>query len=94
TDADKSPDFINACSLIAMLHDLDLSHLFEEEVTEKQKTTLGSKHTISETIEKIKAAAEDVRQSAERIRQIVELAPRHCAIEIIKPEGELRLYKQ
>nr|XP_016439495.1 PREDICTED: CBL-interacting serine/threonine-protein kinase 21-like [Nicotiana tabacum] len=59
--------FINAFRLIAMSHDLDLSRIFEKEDTEKQKTTLGSKHTIHETIEKIKAAAEHVRLSAERI---------------------------
>ncbi|XP_009606835.1 CBL-interacting serine/threonine-protein kinase 21 isoform X1 [Nicotiana tomentosiformis] len=66
-DVDERPNFINAFRLIAMSHDLDLSRIFEKEDTEKQKTTLGSKHTIHETIEKIKAAAEHVRLSAERI---------------------------
>ncbi|XP_009759144.1 CBL-interacting serine/threonine-protein kinase 21-like isoform X3 [Nicotiana tabacum] len=116
-DVDERPNFINAFRLIAMSHDLDLSRLFEEEDMEKEKITLGSKHTIDETIEKIKAAAEHVRLSAERIdkcklqihpskmikasnsyidltAQVVELAPNHCAIEITKSEGELRLYKQ
>ncbi|KAI5675467.1 hypothetical protein M9H77_06417 [Catharanthus roseus] len=59
--------FINAFQLIAMSHDLDLSRLFEEQDSEKQKTTLGSKHTISETIEKIEAAAKDVSLSIERM---------------------------
>ncbi|OIS96794.1 PREDICTED: CBL-interacting serine/threonine-protein kinase 21 [Nicotiana attenuata] len=116
-DVDERPNLINAFRLIAMSHDLDLSRLFEEEDMEKEKITLGSKHTIDETIEKIKAAAEHVRLSAERIdkcklqihpskmikasnsyidltAQVVELAPNHCAIEITKSEGELRLYKQ
>ncbi|KAL6984994.1 CBL-interacting serine/threonine-protein kinase 21 [Sarracenia purpurea var. burkii] len=62
-----SPSFINAFQLIAMSHDLDLSGLFEEKDNEKQKTKLGSKHTINKTIEKIEAAAKDVSLSVERM---------------------------
>ncbi|THG04283.1 hypothetical protein TEA_027257 [Camellia sinensis var. sinensis] len=36
---------------------------------EKQKTTLGSKHTINETIQKIEAAAKDVSLSVERMNK-------------------------
>lgn len=61
-----TPSFINAFQLIAMSHDLDLSGLFEVQNNEKQKTTLGSKHTVHETIEKIEAAARDVSLSVER----------------------------
>ncbi|GFS36089.1 CBL-interacting protein kinase 21 [Actinidia rufa] len=64
-----TPSFINAFQLIAMSHDLDLSGLFEEQDNEKQKTTLGSKHTINETIEKIEAAAKDVSLSVERMNK-------------------------
>ncbi|CAA2961078.1 CBL-interacting serine threonine- kinase 21 [Olea europaea subsp. europaea] len=59
--------FINAFQLIATSQDLDLSGLFEEQETEKRKTKLGSKHTISETIQKIKAAAKDASLSVEKI---------------------------
>ncbi|XP_058207756.1 CBL-interacting serine/threonine-protein kinase 21-like isoform X2 [Rhododendron vialii] len=62
-----TPSFINAFQLIAMSQDLDLSGLFEEEDNEKHKTTLGSKLTINETIEKIEAAAKDVSLSVERM---------------------------
>ncbi|CAL5328463.1 CBL-interacting serine/threonine-protein kinase 21 isoform X1 [Camellia sinensis] len=61
------PSFINAFQLIAMSQDLDLSRLFEEQDNEKQKTTLGSKLTINETIEKIEAAAKDACLSVERM---------------------------
>lgn len=61
-----TPSFINAFQLIAMSQDLDLSGLFEVQNNEKQKTTLGSKHTVHETIEKIEAAARDVSLSVER----------------------------
>ncbi|KAI4344379.1 hypothetical protein L6164_011613 [Bauhinia variegata] len=64
----KSPSFINAFQLIAMSQDLDLSGLFEEQDQKKQTTRLGSKHTINETIERIEAAATDVRLSVERIK--------------------------
>lgn len=65
TEAD-SPHFINAFQLIAMSNDLDLSGLFEEE-DNMQKTKLGSKHSIHETVEKIEVAAKDVRLSVERL---------------------------
>ncbi|KAI8565796.1 hypothetical protein RHMOL_Rhmol03G0289400 [Rhododendron molle] len=51
---------------------------------EKHKTTLGSKLTISETIEKIEAAAKDV----------IEVAPTHCVVEISKSLGELEPYTE
>ncbi|MED6191579.1 CBL-interacting serine/threonine-protein kinase 21 [Stylosanthes scabra] len=64
----KSSSFINAFQLIAMSQDLDLSGLFEEEQGHKKQTTrFGSKHTINETIEKIEAAATDMRLSVEKI---------------------------
>lgn len=63
----RPPSFINAFQLIAMSHDLDLSGLFEEEDNEKHKTTLGSKHTINETLEKIEAAAKDASLCVERM---------------------------
>lgn len=63
----KSSSFINAFQLIAMSEDLDLSGLFEEQDEKKQRTRLGSKHTINETIEKIEAAATDVRMSVEKM---------------------------
>ncbi|XP_058754982.1 CBL-interacting serine/threonine-protein kinase 21 [Vicia villosa] len=59
----KSSSFINAFQLIAMSQDLDLSALFEEQDHKKQITMFGSQHTISETVEKIEAAATDVRLS-------------------------------
>ncbi|KAA8522777.1 hypothetical protein F0562_009200 [Nyssa sinensis] len=68
TKMPRNPSFINAFQLIAMSHDLDLSGLFEEQDNEKQKTTLGSKHTINETIQKIEAAAKDVSLSVERMK--------------------------
>ncbi|GAV87245.1 Pkinase domain-containing protein/NAF domain-containing protein [Cephalotus follicularis] len=58
--------FINAFQLIAMSNDLDLSGLFEEQ-NDKEKTRLGSKHTLGETIKKIEAAAMDVSLSIERM---------------------------
>ncbi|RWR82613.1 CBL-interacting serine/threonine-protein kinase 21-like protein [Cinnamomum micranthum f. kanehirae] len=67
TDKTKSSNFINAFQLIAMSNDLDLSGFFEEEDNEKQKTKLGSKHSIHETIEKIQVAAKDARLSVERM---------------------------
>ncbi|KAH1117127.1 hypothetical protein GLYMA_17G066300v4 [Glycine max] len=63
----KSSSFINAFQLIAMSQDLDLSGLFEEQDEKKQRTRLGSKHTINETIEKIEAAATDVGLSIEKM---------------------------
>ncbi|KAL3532867.1 hypothetical protein ACH5RR_006388 [Cinchona calisaya] len=112
-----SSTFINAFQLIAMSHDLDLSRLFEEKGNEKQKITLGSRHTIDETIEKIKAAAKDVSLSVERMNnskmkmhpskmtrcsrscldlsaQVIEVAPKHCVVEVSKSTGELGLYKE
>ncbi|KAM7268126.1 hypothetical protein ACFE04_010292 [Oxalis oulophora] len=62
----KSQSFINAFQLIAMSHDLDLSGLFDEQ-HDKETTRLGSKLTVSETIEKIEAAAKDVSLSVERM---------------------------
>lgn len=59
--------FINAFQLIAMSHDLDLSRLFEEQDSEKQKTKMGSEHTITETIEKLEAAAREASLSVERM---------------------------
>ncbi|XP_061951014.1 CBL-interacting serine/threonine-protein kinase 21-like isoform X3 [Populus nigra] len=67
TETPKSSSFINAFQLIAMSHDLDLSGLFEEQAIRKQKTRLGSKHTVNETIRKIEAAAMDVSLSVERM---------------------------
>ncbi|KAK4265453.1 hypothetical protein QN277_026505 [Acacia crassicarpa] len=61
----KSSSFINAFQLIAMSEDLDLSGLFEER-DHKQKTRIGSKHNIDETIEKIETAATDVKLSIEK----------------------------
>ncbi|KAE9462442.1 hypothetical protein C3L33_05623, partial [Rhododendron williamsianum] len=66
TKTSNTPSFINAFQLIAMSQDLDLSGLFEVQNYEKQKTTLGSTHTIHKTIEKIEAAARDVSLSVER----------------------------
>ncbi|KAK6942409.1 NAF domain, partial [Dillenia turbinata] len=67
----KSATFINAFQLIAMSHDLDLSGLFQDQAKvldeDKQKTRLGSQHTINETIKKIEAAAKDVSLSVERM---------------------------
>ncbi|KAI4335450.1 hypothetical protein L6164_014094 [Bauhinia variegata] len=68
TKVTKSPSFINAFQLIAMSQDLDLSGLFEEQDQKKQTKRLGSTHNINETIEKIEAAAADVRLSVERIK--------------------------
>ncbi|KAJ4734143.1 CBL-interacting serine/threonine-protein kinase 21 [Rhynchospora pubera] len=51
--------FINAFELIAMSSDLDLSGFFQEE----KKTMLGSKHPITETLEKIKVAAQEASLS-------------------------------
>ncbi|KAK3020379.1 hypothetical protein RJ639_047244, partial [Escallonia herrerae] len=80
----QEPRFINAFQLIAMSHDLDLSRLFEEQASihfqdnEKQKTTLGSKHTIDETIEKVKAAAKDLSLSVERMNNSkMKMLPKH-----------------
>ncbi|KAL3566754.1 hypothetical protein D5086_032169 [Populus alba] len=67
TENPKSSSFINAFQLIAMSHDLDLSGLFVEQDDRKQKTRLGSKHTVNETIRKIEAAAMDVSLSVERM---------------------------
>ncbi|XP_043696235.1 CBL-interacting serine/threonine-protein kinase 21 [Telopea speciosissima] len=67
TGMPKSSSFINAFQLIAMSSDLDLSGLFEEQVEDKQRTRLGSKHSINETIEKIEVAAKDASLSVERM---------------------------
>ncbi|XP_059636247.1 CBL-interacting serine/threonine-protein kinase 21 isoform X2 [Cornus florida] len=64
TKIPHNSSFINAFQLIAMSQDLDLSGLFEE-----KKITLGSKHTINETLEKIEAAANDVSLSVERMNK-------------------------
>ncbi|KAJ4957673.1 hypothetical protein NE237_024784 [Protea cynaroides] len=67
TGMPKPSSFINAFQLIAMSSDLDLSGLFEEQNEEKQRTMLGSKHPINETIKKIEVAAKDVGLSVERM---------------------------
>ncbi|KAJ6382132.1 hypothetical protein OIU77_030731 [Salix suchowensis] len=67
TETPESSSFINAFQLIAMSHDLDLSGLFEEKEDKKQKTRLGSEHSVHETIRKIEAAATDVSLSVERM---------------------------
>ncbi|XP_057966989.1 CBL-interacting serine/threonine-protein kinase 21 isoform X2 [Malania oleifera] len=67
TKIPKPSNFINAFQLIAMSNDLDLSGLFEEKGDDKQKTRIGTKHTINETIMKIEEAAKDVRLSVERM---------------------------
>ncbi|XP_015582860.1 CBL-interacting serine/threonine-protein kinase 21 [Ricinus communis] len=67
TKMPKSSSFINAFQLIAMSHDLDLSGLFEEQEDKKQRTRLGSKHTVNETIKKIEAVAMDASLSVERM---------------------------
>ncbi|AES92374.2 CBL-interacting kinase [Medicago truncatula] len=63
----KSSSFINAFQLIAMFQDFDLFTLFEEQDHMKQTTRLGSQHTITETVEKIEAAAADVRLSVKKM---------------------------
>ncbi|RZB55578.1 CBL-interacting serine/threonine-protein kinase 21 isoform X1 [Glycine soja] len=74
----KSSSFINAFQLIAMSQDLDLSGLFEEQDEKKQRTRLGSKHTINETIEKIEAAATDVGLSIEKMNNFkIKMQPKH-----------------
>ncbi|KAJ6698737.1 CBL-INTERACTING SERINE/THREONINE-PROTEIN KINASE 21-RELATED [Salix purpurea] len=69
TETPESSSFINAFQLIAMSHDLDLSGLFRRKRQEdkKQKTRLGSEHSVHETIRKIEAAATDVSLSVERM---------------------------
>uniref|UniRef100_A0A6M2F9R9 non-specific serine/threonine protein kinase n=1 Tax=Populus davidiana TaxID=266767 RepID=A0A6M2F9R9_9ROSI len=68
TETPKSSSFINAFQLIAMSHDLDLSGLFEEQEDKKQKTRLGSEHSVHDTIRKIEVAAMDVSLSVERMK--------------------------
>ncbi|KAL9362628.1 hypothetical protein Peur_045413 [Populus x canadensis] len=68
TETPESSSFINAFQLIAMSHDLDLSGLFEEQANKKQKTRLGSEHSVHETIRKIEVAALDVSLSVERMK--------------------------
>ncbi|GAB2291494.1 CBL-interacting serine/threonine-protein kinase 21 [Dionaea muscipula] len=63
----STPGFINAFQLIALSHDLDLSGLFEEKDDDKHRITLVSKHTISETTERVEAAARDTCFIVERI---------------------------
>lgn len=63
----KSRSFINAFQLIATSNDLDLSGLFEEKGDDKQKTKLGSKLAINETVMKIEEAAKEVSLSVERM---------------------------
>ncbi|CAN6271653.1 unnamed protein product [Urochloa humidicola] len=53
---------INAFQPIATCSDLDLSGLFQE-----QKSKLGSPHTLQETLEKIRIAAQDVSLSMWRL---------------------------
>ncbi|KAL5066079.1 hypothetical protein RYX36_027816 [Vicia faba] len=65
----KSSSFINAFQLIAMFQDLDLSAIFEEQDHKKQIKMFGSQHTISETVEKIEAAATDVRLSVMKMNK-------------------------
>ncbi|GAB4838204.1 CBL-interacting serine/threonine-protein kinase 21 [Ancistrocladus abbreviatus] len=72
----QTPGFINAFQLIAMSYDLDLSGLFEEKDDDKHRIMLGSKHTISETIERIEAAARDACLSFERMHNFkIKLQP-------------------
>ncbi|KAJ6923524.1 hypothetical protein NC652_016987 [Populus alba x Populus x berolinensis] len=68
TETPESSSFINAFQLIAMSHDLDLSGLFEEQEDKKQKTRLGSEHSVHDTIRKIEVAAMDVSLSVERMK--------------------------
>ncbi|KAI5585491.1 hypothetical protein BDE02_06G149800 [Populus trichocarpa] len=68
TETPESSSFINAFQLIAMSHDLDLSGLFEEQEDKKQKTRLGSEHSVHETIRKIEVAAMDASLSVERTK--------------------------
>ncbi|CAN6450214.1 unnamed protein product [Victoria cruziana] len=68
-DQNKQPNFINAFQLIAMSNDLDLSGLFKEKSDENCKRRFGSKYSISETIEKIEAAANNVQLAVERMNQ-------------------------
>ncbi|KAF3791130.1 CBL-interacting serine/threonine-protein kinase 21 [Nymphaea thermarum] len=65
----KQSNFINAFQLIAMSNDLDLSGLFKEKNDENCKRRFGSKYTMSETIEKIEAAANNVQLSVKRMNQ-------------------------
>ncbi|GMI97552.1 SNF1-RELATED PROTEIN KINASE 3.4, CBL-interacting protein kinase 21 [Hibiscus trionum] len=62
----KASNFINAFKLIAMSDDLDLSGLFEGQDDKRQRTKIGSKHTVNETITKIESAAMGVSLSVER----------------------------
>ncbi|XWS28066.1 hypothetical protein CRYUN_Cryun25bG0034100 [Craigia yunnanensis] len=64
----QSSNFINAFQLIAMSHDLDLSGLFEGQDGKRQRTRIGSKHTVNETIKKIEAAAMDVSLSVKKMK--------------------------
>ncbi|XP_057536827.1 CBL-interacting serine/threonine-protein kinase 21 [Amaranthus tricolor] len=57
--------FINAFQLIAMSYELDLSALFEENDDKKNRIMLGSKYTVTETIQKIEAAARNASFSIE-----------------------------
>ncbi|KNA08776.1 hypothetical protein SOVF_159670 [Spinacia oleracea] len=61
----ETQGFINAFQLIAMSSDLDLSTLFEEQDDKNNRIMLGSKYTITETIEKIEKAASDASLSVE-----------------------------
>ncbi|GMH16634.1 hypothetical protein Nepgr_018475 [Nepenthes gracilis] len=63
----QTPGFINAFQLIAMSHDLDLSRLFEEKDDDKHRIMLSSKHTSTETIARIEAAAKAACLSFERM---------------------------
>ncbi|XP_039057942.1 CBL-interacting serine/threonine-protein kinase 21 [Hibiscus syriacus] len=60
-------NFINAFKLIAMSDDLDLSGLFEGQDDKRQRTKIGSKHTVNETIMKIKSAAMGASLLVERM---------------------------
>ncbi|KAK4764340.1 hypothetical protein SAY87_013778 [Trapa incisa] len=71
----RSSNFINAFQLIAMSNDLDLSGLFEEEDENKQKTKLGSKNTIGDTLKKIEAAANDLSLSIQRQNNKIKIHP-------------------
>ncbi|KAG4133428.1 hypothetical protein ERO13_D08G096000v2 [Gossypium hirsutum] len=92
----KFSNFINAFQLIAMSHDLDLSGLFEGQDGKRQRTTIGSKHTVNETIKKIEAAAMDVSLSVERMNsfKVIVVAPTNCVVEISKSAGEIAVYKE
>ncbi|RCV05219.1 hypothetical protein SETIT_1G065400v2 [Setaria italica] len=77
--------FINAFQLIATCCDLDLSGLFQE-----QKTKFGSSHTLQETLEKIRVAAQDVSLSMWRLDSSMVTKP-HNIFPIFVPESPFQI---